>query len=54
MYTRPSDWFSGVKICRNAEIVIKGCMWAFPDAEELDLAADLFAPLAVVVWGRGK
>jgi hypothetical protein len=43
-----------MKICCDAEIIGEGSLMVFPYAEEMDLAADLLAPLAVVVWGEWK
>jgi hypothetical protein len=43
-----------VKICGLAQAAPEGSVWFRPNAEEVDLAADFFAPLAVVMGGEGK
>ena len=43
-----------MKIRCDAEVVVEGGLRVFPNAEEMNLAADLLAPLAVVVRGQGK
>ena len=43
---------SGMKICGGPEIRVMGGLGVFPDTEEMDLAADLLAPLAVVMGGQ--
>jgi hypothetical protein len=45
---------TGVKVLGNAEMVLERRVGGFPDAEEVNLAADLLAPLAVVVGGERK
>jgi hypothetical protein len=43
-----------VKVLGDAEIVLERGIRVFPDSEEVNLAANLLAPLAVIVRGQGK
>ena len=43
---------SRVKVFGNTEIVLKGGIGVFPNAEKINFAADLLTPLAVVVRGK--
>ena len=38
----------------HSEVLVQGGLRISPYAEEVDLAADFFAPLTVVVRGQGK
>ena len=43
-----------MKVFSDAEIVLERCVGVFPYAEEMNLAADLLRPLAVIVRGERK
>jgi hypothetical protein len=43
-----------MKIRCDAEVIVEGSLRVFPYAEEMNLATDLLAPLAIVVWGEWK
>jgi hypothetical protein len=45
---------SGMKIRSRAKVLVQGGLGIFPDAEEVDLGADLPAPLSVVVGCERK
>jgi hypothetical protein len=43
-----------MKVSRNPKVTVEGALRVGPDAEEVDLAKDLLAPLAVVVGRERK
>jgi len=43
-----------VKGIGHTQVILQGSVRFFPDAEEVDSAADLLAPLAVVLGVRGN
>jgi len=45
---------SSVKISGNPKVIVQGGLRVSPEAEEVNLAADLLAPPAVVVGGQRK
>jgi len=48
-YSGFSGLSSTVQVLGDLEVTLKRCGVIFPDSEEVYLASDLFAPLAVVV-----
>ena len=47
-------WLStGVKVFGDAQVILQGGVGVVPDAKEMNLAADLLAPLAIVMAVSG-